>query len=64
MYIVIYSDIYIYIPLPFLSSGDINLAWPNSEIAVMGAAGAVNIIFRGLDQAKTEAEVCARCVKE
>jgi propionyl-CoA carboxylase beta chain len=37
--------------------GDINLAWPNSEIAVMGAAGAVNIIFRGLDQEKTETEV-------
>ena len=37
--------------------GDINLAWPNSEIAVMGAAGAVNIIFRGLDEGKTEAEV-------
>jgi propionyl-CoA carboxylase beta chain len=25
---------------------DINYAWPNSEIAVMGAEGAVNIIFR------------------
>ena len=25
---------------------DINLAWPTAEIAVMGAAGAVNIIFR------------------
>lgn len=25
---------------------DINLAWPNAEIAVMGAAGACNIIFR------------------
>eukprot|EP00960_Hanusia_phi_P052381 761420-Hanusia_phi.AAC.3 len=64
--------------------GDINLAWPNSEIAVMGAAGkggrrgrskagdkgegaeagdieqgagAVNIIFRGLDATRTKAEV-------
>lgn len=56
--------------------GDINLAWPNSEIAVMGAAGepegqergrrrrrteggagAVNIIFRGLDGSRTKAEV-------
>ena len=37
--------------------GDINLAWPNSEIAVMGAAGAVNIIFRGLDAAQTDKEV-------
>jgi propionyl-CoA carboxylase beta chain len=25
---------------------DLNLAWPNSEIAVMGAEGAANIIFR------------------
>ena len=25
---------------------DINLAWPTAEIAVMGAAGAVNIVFR------------------
>jgi len=26
--------------------GDVNLAWPNAEIAVMGAQGAVEIIFR------------------
>lgn len=26
--------------------GDLNLAWPNAEIAVMGPDGAVNIIFR------------------
>lgn len=26
---------------------DLNLAWPNAEIAVMGAAGACNVIFRG-----------------
>ena len=26
--------------------GDLNLAWPTAEIAVMGAAGAVNILFR------------------
>src|SRR6202008_77331 len=26
--------------------GDINLAWPTAEIAVMGVEGAVNIIFR------------------
>ena len=25
---------------------DLNLSWPNAEIAVMGAAGACNIIFR------------------
>ncbi len=27
--------------------GDVNLAWPTAEIAVMGAQGACNIIFRG-----------------
>jgi propionyl-CoA carboxylase beta chain len=26
--------------------GDINYAWPSGEIAVMGAEGAVNVIFR------------------
>jgi acetyl-CoA carboxylase carboxyltransferase component len=26
--------------------GDLLYAWPNAEIAVMGAAGAVNILFR------------------
>jgi propionyl-CoA carboxylase beta chain len=26
--------------------GDVNLAWPTAEIAVMGVDGAVNIIFR------------------
>ncbi len=28
------------------SGGDINFAWPSAEIAVMGPAGAINIIFR------------------
>ena len=28
--------------------GDLNYAWPTAEIAVMGAKGAVEIIFRGL----------------
>jgi propionyl-CoA carboxylase beta chain len=28
-------------------AGDLNYAWPNAEIAVMGAKGAVEIIFRG-----------------
>jgi len=27
--------------------GDVNLAWPTAEIAVMGSKGAVEIIFRG-----------------
>jgi propionyl-CoA carboxylase beta chain len=26
--------------------GDVNLAWPTAEIAVMGIEGAVNIVFR------------------
>jgi propionyl-CoA carboxylase beta chain len=26
--------------------GDVNLAWPTAEIAVMGSEGAVNIIYR------------------
>lgn len=35
--------------------GDYNYAWPNAEIAVMGAKGAVEIIFRGSkDMAKEE----------
>merc|ERR1711871_611075 len=29
--------------------GDINFAWPGAEVAVMGAKGAVEIIFRGKD---------------
>lgn len=29
--------------------GDVNYAWPSAEIAVMGAEGAVKIIFRGKD---------------
>jgi len=26
--------------------GDVNLAWPNSEIAVMGPEGAINVLYR------------------
>ena len=29
--------------------GDVNYAWPSAQIAVMGAKGAVEIIFRGKD---------------
>uniref|UniRef100_A0A665WTM0 Propionyl-CoA carboxylase beta chain, mitochondrial n=1 Tax=Echeneis naucrates TaxID=173247 RepID=A0A665WTM0_ECHNA len=37
--------------------GDVNYAWPTAEVAVMGAKGAVQIIFRGKDnQAEAEAE--------
>jgi len=37
---------------------DINLAYPNAEIAVMGAEGAVNIIFRG--EVKAAADPAAK----
>src|SRR5215208_6556485 len=36
--------------------GDLNYAWPTAEIAVMGAKGAVEIIFRG----KTKEEIAER----
>eukprot|EP01103_Thecamoeba_quadrilineata_P011085 TRINITY_DN2574_c0_g1_i1.p1 TRINITY_DN2574_c0_g1~~TRINITY_DN2574_c0_g1_i1.p1 ORF type:complete len:545 (-),score=111.04 TRINITY_DN2574_c0_g1_i1:96-1730(-) len=36
--------------------GDFNYAWPSAEIAVMGPKGAVEIIFRGHDLQKREAE--------
>ena len=36
--------------------GDLNYAWPTAEIAVMGAKGAVEIIFRG----KTADEIAER----
>lgn len=37
--------------------GDMNYAWPTAEVAVMGAKGAVSIIFRGsADPASEEAE--------
>ncbi|MBK6429693.1 MAG: acyl-CoA carboxylase subunit beta [Anaerolineae bacterium] len=45
--------------------GDLNLAWPTAEIAVMGPEGAVNIIFRRqlMEAADSEAEK-ARLVAE
>ena len=36
--------------------GDINYAWPGAEVAVMGAKGAVEIIFRGKDVEANTAE--------
>ena len=45
--------------------GDINLAWPSAEIAVMGPGGAVNIIFRKeLSKAKDPDKKRAELVKE
>jgi propionyl-CoA carboxylase beta chain len=40
--------------------GDFNYAWPSAEIAVMGAKGAVEIIFRGKDVEKNTAEYEAK----
>jgi propionyl-CoA carboxylase beta chain len=44
--------------------GDVNLAWPSAEIAVMGAKGAVEIIFKreiaaSADPVATEARLVA-----
>ncbi|HDD55256.1 MAG: methylmalonyl-CoA carboxyltransferase [Chloroflexota bacterium] len=45
--------------------GDINLAWPSAEIAVMGPEGAVNIIFRKeLAKAKDPDKKRAELVEE
>ena len=45
--------------------GDINFAWPEAEIAVMGPAGAVNIIFRKeLASAKDPVKRKAELVEE
>ena len=45
--------------------GDVNLAWPSAEIAVMGPDGAVNIIFRKeLAQAEDPEKRRAELVKE
>ena len=35
---------------------DVNLAWPSAEIAVMGAEGAVNILYRALPEAERRAK--------
>ena len=45
--------------------GDLNLAWPSAEIAVMGPDGAVNIIFRReLAEAEDPVAKKAELVKE
>jgi propionyl-CoA carboxylase beta chain len=41
--------------------GDINLAWPSAEIAVMGADGAVNIIYR--DELAAAADASAERIR-
>lgn len=45
--------------------GDINMAYPTAEIAVMGAEGAVNIIFRGaINGAKDQAAERVKLTKD
>ena len=45
--------------------GDINLAWPSAEIAVMGAKGAVEIIFKNeIKKAKDKKKALDEKVKE
>jgi len=45
--------------------GDINLAWPTAEIAVMGPEGAVDIIYRKeLAQAENPEELRERLIRE
>jgi propionyl-CoA carboxylase beta chain len=44
---------------------DVNLAWPTAEIAVMGAQGAVNILYRKeLSEAENEQEMRSRLINE
>ena len=45
--------------------GDMNFAWPSAEIAVMGAEGAVNIIFKDqIAEAEDPAAERARLVSQ
>jgi acetyl-CoA carboxylase carboxyltransferase component len=45
--------------------GDYNVAWPGAELAVMGAEGAVNILYRReLEQSKDAAAARAKLIEE
>jgi len=45
--------------------GDYNVAWPGAELAVMGAEGAVNILYRKeLEQSKDPAAARAKLIEE
>jgi acetyl-CoA carboxylase carboxyltransferase component len=45
--------------------GDYNVAWPGAELAVMGAEGAVNIVYRKeIEQAKDPAKARAKLIEE
>ena len=59
-----YGGGYIVMASKFLR-GDINLAYPGSEIAVMGPEGAINIVFRNeLKEAKDEKKARQRLVED
>lgn len=59
-----YGGAYIVMGSKLLRS-DINLAYPTAEIAVMGAEGAVNIIFKdAISKAKDPAAEKARLIKD
>jgi propionyl-CoA carboxylase beta chain len=59
-----YGGAYIVMGSKLLSS-DINLAYPTAEIAVMGAEGAVNVIFREqINKAKDPAAEKAKLIRE
>jgi propionyl-CoA carboxylase beta chain len=59
-----YGGAFIVMGSKYLGS-DINFAWPSAEIAVMGAQGAVNILYRKeLTEASDPAKVRAELVEE
>ncbi|WP_455543880.1 acyl-CoA carboxylase subunit beta [Intestinibacter sp.] len=59
-----YGGAYIAMSSKHLGS-DVVLAWPGSEIAVMGPSGAANIVFRNeIKNAKNSEEVRAQKIKE
>jgi propionyl-CoA carboxylase beta chain len=59
-----YGGAFIVMGSKYLGS-DINFAWPTAEIAVMGAQGAVNILYRGeLSEAKDPEKKRAQLVEE
>jgi propionyl-CoA carboxylase beta chain len=59
-----YGGAYVVMGSKYLGT-DVTYAWPSAEIAVMGAEGAVNILFRKkIESAKDQAGERARLVEE
>lgn len=59
-----YGGAYIVMGSKYIGA-DINLAWPSAEIAVMGAQGAVNILYRKeIGEAKDPDKVRAELINE